>query len=411
MNAARRKPRRNRFSIAIIVFLSLVLLLLLYSFSLVDEEELKYLEGLPAPTNDSKAAPHTTERLRCTDKNNQLRETTAAPSFIIAGVQKGGTSALRGILVQHPQFIASSKFEPHFFDSKLQRYLRQKHGVSATTSADLPKDLLCDIQLHYIQSTFPGAVLDDKKYATFHYFEKTPSYLVSPNVPALIDRICSWKPKILVMLRDPIERAYSHYRMEREKLRVKEDFETAIRNEINYMRKVGLSAAPLPPLVDQATSSTEEKDLISQLKATQFQIPSAILLDPEGIGDQAHGEVIANFTNTNFLQRGMYAPQLARWLRYFPLGESLLVLTFEELQAYPDRTYKQILDFLGAPRYDLHPDDFDKAYRTRGKYRRKGMIHPPIRNETRQYLELFFQPYNAQLETLLNKQYYETKGN
>ena len=58
---------------------------------------------------------------------------------------------------------------------------------------------------------------------------------MSPDVPALIDRICSWKPKILVILRDPIERAYSHYRMEREKLRVKDDFETVIRNEIDYM--------------------------------------------------------------------------------------------------------------------------------------------------------------------------------
>ena len=407
MYPAKRKPRKKWFSGAIGIFLSLVFLVLLRRFSLVDEGKSAHLEPPAHPI--SKVTPHkTTERFRCEDNNSKIHETNAAPSFIIAGVQKGGTSALRGILVQHPKFIASTKFEPHFFDSKLQRYLKQKHGISAPTSADIPKDLLCDIQLHYIQSTFPEGVLDES-HADFYFFEKTPSYLVDPDVPALINSICSWKPKILVMLRDPIERAYSHYKMEREKLRVKVDFETAIRNEMAYMRKVGLSSAPLLP-TDQPMSDAELQHFVSQLTPTQFQIPSNVVADAGGARERAHKEVMANFTNTNFLQRGMFGPQLQRWLRYYVLDESLLVLTFEDLQAYPDRTYKQILDFLGAPRFDLQSDDFDKAYRTRGQYRRKGMIHPPLRNETRQYLELFFQPYNAMLESLLGRHYYGPKG-
>ena len=405
MYPSKRKPRKNRLSVAISVFISLIFLLLLFNFSLVNEDKPAHLKGPPTHSSANEVTLHkTTERFQCLDMNNKLHETNAAPTFIIAGVQKGGTSALRGILVQHPKFIASTKFEPHFFDSKLQRYLKQKHGISASTSIDLPKDLLCDIRLHYIQSTFPDGVLDES-HADFHFFEKTPSYLVEPDVPALINSICSWKPKILVILRDPIERAYSHYKMEREKLRIKVDFETAIRNEMAYMRKVGLSSAPLLP-ADQSMSDADLQHFVNQLEPTQFQIPSNVVLDTGGVVEQAHKEVIANFTNTNFLQRGMFGPQLQRWLRYYSLGESLLVLKFEDLQAYPDRTYKQILDFLGAPRFDLQPDDFDKAYRTRGQYRRKGMIHPPLRNETRHYLELFFQPYNAMLESLLGRHYY-----
>lgn len=328
-------------------------------------------------------------RFQCIDDKNIRWEMNAAPTFIIAGVQKGGTSALRGILVQHPKMIASTKFEPHFFDSKLQRYLQQKYGTT-----EIQKDWLCDVRRHYIQSTFPQAVLGEEHIDFF--FEKTPSYLVDPDVPALIHSICSWKPKILVMLRNPIERAYSHYKMEREKLRVKEDFETVIRKEIAYMQQVGISSAPL-------LSASGVQQFADQLDPNQFQLPPSCA----GVDiDRAHKQVMTNFTNTNFLQRGMYARQLQRWIQYFPLGESLLVLKFEDLQADPASIYQQILDFLGAPSYDLQPEDFVKAYKTRGQYRRKGMVHPPMSNDTRRYLEQFFMPYNELLTPLLGNEYY-----
>ena len=403
------RPRRKRLSLVVVVFASLVLLLLLYGFSLVNHssatqipENLQYLEKPPAIAIGSKSHPLKKRAIfQCIDEENKLWELNAAPSFIIAGVQKGGTSALRGILVQHPKMIASAKFEPHFFDSKLQRYLQQKYGVTSTVTT-FPKEWLCDIRKRYIQSTFPQGVLHER-HSDFYFFEKTPSYLVDPDVPALIDSICSWKPKILVVLRDPIERAYSHFQMEREKLRIKDDFETAIHKEIDYMRQVGLSSAPRFP--NEPMVASDLQHFVNQLAPSQFELPTQILVDLVA-SDNAHKQVLSNFTNANFLQRGMYAPQLQRWIKYFPLGDSLLVLKFEDLQAHPASIYEQILDFLGAPRFDLRPEDFAKAYRTRGQYRRKGMVHPPLSNETRQYLELFFQPYNKMLTTLLERQYY-----
>lgn len=332
----------------------------------------------------------------CFDTKNNYWRLPAVPHFIIAGVQKGGTSALRGILVKHPKLVTSMKFEPHYFDQRLQRYLLNKYQATEIKPA-----WLCDIQQHYIQTTFYKEALEKAKDEELYFYEKTPSYLVDPDVPGLIHSICTWKPKILVMLRDPIERAYSHYKMEREKKRVKgSSFDSIIHDEVDFLRKVGLSRAPVLPV---NVSRDELENFARQLHPDQFELPSF----SQKISDVAHREVIQNLSYTNFLQRGLYSVQLERWLKYFPLGESLMIVKFEEFQKNPAEVYERILNFVGVPMFRLQPKDFEKKYHTRGVLREKTMIHPPISNETRRYLQHFFQPYNNQLTKMLGKNLYE----
>lgn len=343
------------------------------------------------PTRPEKTSIHK-RRLRCIDHKNQTWDLPAVPNFILAGVQKGGTTALRNLLVKHPKMVASLDFERHFFDAKLFGYLQKSYQ-----SEELRNEWLCDVKRQYIQSTFHSAMLDAADTGLF-FFEKTPSYLVDPDVPALINRVCPWA-KVVVILRDPIERSFSHYKMEREKLRVKIDFSTVVEQEVSRLNDFGLSNAPL-----MSSSNVDGRSQLPDLTkkdSHSYQIP---LLDPV-TSDKTHKLFFQTYPNTNFLQRGMYSIQLRRWLKYFVLGESLLVLKFEDMQTDPARVYETILDFLGAPRFSLSADDYQKSYQTRGQYRRK-MEHAPISNETRRYLDRFFQPYNEQLADILGQNYY-----
>ena len=51
------------------------------------------------------------------------------------------------------------------------------------------------------------------------FFEKTPCYLILPDVPETIETVCPWKPKIIVILRNPIDRLQSHHKMNLERAR------------------------------------------------------------------------------------------------------------------------------------------------------------------------------------------------
>jgi len=339
--------------------------------------------------------------LQC-NENGQIKK--PAPDFIIAGVQKGGTSALRGILLQNPNMTASKRFEPHYFDKFLKQHLSRNYGMSPNaTKAEMDtiiESWVCDIQQHYMQSTFHEAALEEKGgLPDIFFFEKTPSYVLDPDVPSFISSIFP-TTKIVMVLRNPVDRAYSHYKMEREKRRVKSDFETVLNDELRAMRRLYLTAAP--PLVLPLPQARHQFGDYLRAHSSAFRIPKL----PDDIRDDAHKEIMTSFADTNFIQRGMYAPQLERWMKYFSLGESLLVLKFEDLKENPAVFYKQVLDFLRAPYFELKPEDFEKAYQTRGAYRRKGMVHLPLSNATRMYLEMFHEPYNKQLTDLLDRHFY-----
>ncbi len=102
------------------------------------------------------------------------------PSFVIAGTMKGGTTALLRGVKAHPDVVIASGKEIHFFDAHFDR------GVD------------------WYRSQFPAAV------GSSTVGEATPDYMYEE---AVIDRMTSTIPdaRIIVILRDPVARAYSHY--------------------------------------------------------------------------------------------------------------------------------------------------------------------------------------------------------
>ena len=298
-----------------------------------------------------------------------------APHFIIAGAQKCGTSALLAFLTEHPKIESSSSLEPHFFDWHYPSDVDKEEWLTdRNLSTNLPDpDFQCALKQAYGEQF---QVLPNTTADTF-FFEKTPSYLFLARVPALIQSTCFQKPKIIVILRNPVDRAFSHFRM---KVRTEgRSFEDLVDQEIDSLRSVGLSNAPL-------RISNYRKD------DPAFQIPD---LTP-GESERRHWKHYRKMFANNYLQRGMYMTQLKRWMELFPLGESLLVLNYERFKANPQEVFFQLLDFVGAPRF-VPTEGFGTKYNT------KDAPKTPISAETRHYLSAFFRPYNEMLANELGE--------
>lgn len=191
--------------------------------------------------------------------------------FLIAGVQKGGTTALYDYLRDHPDLEMSPVKEPHFFDD-------EDHVDWAAPDYG-PYEAL-----------FSG---DGRLKG-----EATPIYTYWPEA---LERARAYNPalRIIVLLRDPIERAFSHWRME-----------TARGAE---------------------TLSFAESITVGRARVAQARTPPG------------HHRVYS------YIERGFYAPQIVRLQGLFP-KDRLLFLRSSDLKAAPRRILDAVCDFLGAPR-------------------------------------------------------------
>jgi hypothetical protein len=188
-------------------------------------------------------------------------------AFIIAGVQKGGTTALFDYLGEEPGLALSRVKEVHFFDDDTQSWPAPDYGA-----------------YHARFESFDGRPRG----------EATPIYLYWPGS---LERIAAYNPavKLIVMLRDPVERAWSHWKME-------------------YAR--GVETRPFAWCIRQGRQR---------------------LFDAEPWG--FHREF-------SYVERGFYGEQMARLLGLFP-REQVLVARAEDLRADPAATLARVRGFLG----------------------------------------------------------------
>lgn len=189
--------------------------------------------------------------------------------FVVAGTQKGGTRALRGALENHPALCLSRRLEVHFFDDEAR--FREDPPDYAAYHSDF--------------ETKPGHLLAG---------DVTPIYMYWRDAP---QRIWRYNPamRVIVSLRNPIERAFSHWNMERARAWDPAPFGEAIRQEGKRCRQ----ALPL-----------------------QHRVFS-------------------------YVDRGFYTEQLRRLWSFFP-PDQILVLRNEELRLEPQRTMDRVFRFLGV---------------------------------------------------------------
>jgi len=198
--------------------------------------------------------------------------------FILAGAQKSGTTALHYFLSRHPEICMGDQQEIHFFDNDAM-------FVAEPNYAELHK--------HY-PPVAPATIAGDC----------TPSYVY--HEPAM-QRIRNYNPKtkLLILLRNPVERAFAHWNMQRYKGIEPLDFFDAIREEETRI-------AGAPPA-----------------QARRFA----------------------------YLERGFYGRQLERVFKLFP-REQVKVVKSEDFKAKQRQTLASIFSFLGRkPVHSLRNKD------------------------------------------------------
>ncbi len=275
-----------------------------------------------------------------------------------------GTEALQTYLNQHPQMVQSTKYEVHFFD---YRWLKTKQKI-----ADSQIEML---RREYAETYFYPSLLKKRKHnqdLELFTFEKTPSYIFHPLIPERIKVICPWA-KIIILLRDPVGRAYSAYKMNRKRYYKRygeTTFESVIQTEIDILNEIGI-------LDEGFLYLDKDERQMKWLKYWRWF---------------EHHRKISNA----FIGRGLYFLQLEIWYKHYQdeARKNILIIKSENL--LPSKTtnkinLKLITDFIGIPEYEVTHNQTIHATKDIG----------PMKNETRQYLERLFEPFNKRLHSLL----------
>ena len=132
------------------------------------------------------------------------------PDFLIIGTQRGGTTSLYHYLQAHPCLQATTTKEVHFFDRKYHKGLMWYRG--------------------HFPTVWEKACAQQVQKQAFVTGEASPSYLFHPHV---YKRVAQALPqvKLIVLLRNPVDRAYSQYYHSIELGHESRSFEEAIRDE------------------------------------------------------------------------------------------------------------------------------------------------------------------------------------
>ncbi len=219
------------------------------------------------------------------------------PAFIIIGAQKSGTSSLFHWLCQHPNMRGSVIKEVHYFNTKIhygmdhRAYRRHFRGRAA------------------------------------YHFEATPAYMYHPGSCENMYRVYP-NIKLIAILRNPVDRAYSaynHYRSMFPRWRTSATLNSASRRNGN---------------LTQALFFENREEFPSFRECIDLELE--ISKDPE-------------FFEPSILRRGIYLPQLQKFTDRFG-RDKLLIVGFKDLTEQTPETLDRICLFLGA-----HPFDWSQA--------------------------------------------------
>jgi len=257
---------------------------------------------------------------------HQYRMLTASgrvlPSVILAGVQKGGTTSLYHQLRAHPKVLWVPSKGTHYFDLHYSRgptWYRSRcphqRSVQRNEARSSGKALVAESCGYYF----------DHPLAPVHCAETLPG--------------C----RVIIMLRNPVERTYSHY---------------------HDITRKGLESLPFEEAIDRESSR-----LAGEI--------DKIVSDPNYYSS-AH-------RHHSYLARSTYIDHVQRWFE--AMGrENVVVLNSEHYYRDMAREYARVLEFLNLPEW--RPAEFEK--RNVGGYSK-------ISQGTRAKLEDYFGPHNKRL--------------
>jgi hypothetical protein len=280
-------------------------------------------EGAPRPVKNAAAPVKRAVR-------NATSFARVLPDFLIIGAQKAGTSSLFEYLTAHRDIPRAFSKEVHYFDTNHFRgegWYRAHFPLRARALA------------HRRRHGVPLVTCEASPYYLFHPLAGARAREALPEA------------RLVVLLRDPVKRALSHYH-----------------HEVAY----GRETLPFEEAVER-----EGERLAGEV--------DRILADPR--------YPAFNHQTYSYLSRGEYADQLQAWFEHFG-RDRFLIMDAAELYRDPQGTVDRVCDLVGLPHQRVPAGEAWGARR-----------YPALDPELRRRLEEHFAPHNARLFELLGQDF------
>lgn len=271
------------------------------------------------------------------------KDNTKVKLFIV-GAQKAGTTALNNYLIKHPKIIGGYKKEIGFFNHD-KKYAK---GIS----------------WYHEQHVRPPFYKSNKIY-----LDSTPGYLANKHAAKRISNYNS-NSKIIILLRDPVYRAFSAWNMYKQFSELKQDNKDSL---IKYF-------------VDEMNQE-KFRNLINKKPFFSFNQFIEKELDSKN-------KLLNSYPN--ILKMGLYADHLKLYYKLFG-NENILIFESEYFKNNRLKVVNFILDDLGLNHLNIESQKL-KLIHSRD-YETK--INP----ETEKRLRNFYKPYNEELFKLINKKF------
>jgi hypothetical protein len=254
-----------------------------------------------------------------------------SPDFLIVGTKRGGTTSLFNYLLMHPGILG---LYPQLRGRKSTDYFFKNYERGADW-----------YRSHFHTRAYRNRVASRLGYQPVSG-EASPYYMWDPRIAARV-RAQSPQVKAIALLRDPVERAWSH-----------------------YQERVQNGVEPLPFTEALAAESRRTGDELATMER-----------DPRYHSD-AHDWY-------SYRARGVYLPQLENWLSVFP-REQLLVLRSEDMYSDVQQVFDEVCGFLGIPTVPLPTKKTFNA-----------SARAPMPDDARDDLSSFYRPHNERLAAYL----------
>ena len=255
------------------------------------------------------------------------------PDFLIIGFVKCGTTSMYQYLMKHPDINRSSGKEIDYFD---RFYSRGINWYKVKFPLKIKKFFIKNIV--------------KKNFLTG---EATPRYIEHPHALTRIKKTVP-NAKFIILMRNPIDRAFSHYNMN-------------MTNELEY-------------LSFEDALKKEKKRIKGRYEKMQ-KIEDYYSWDYDIFG---------------YLEHGIYVKYLKKWMDVFP-KEQFLIIQTEEFKKNTSEVYSETLKFLNLPKHELDKYTFHKKL----DYKKRVM-----KQETRKHLSEYFKPFNEELYEFLGVNYH-----
>ena len=246
------------------------------------------------------------------------------PKFIIIGTVRSGSTSLYYNICEHPNIQSASYDEIGFFDTNYELGLNWYKSMFPTI-----------FQKYFLKNKLCSTGED----TPFYFWSKNAANRIKNDLPEI---------KLITILRNPIDRAYSNYHLGVAGGTEKLSFEEVINIEIDNLEKNGINSNNLVDLCSQRRS---------------------------------------------YIIKSIYHEQMKIWTEKFS-QKNLLVISTEDMSKQTSETLNEIFEFLEIKQYNIKQSRKEKS-----------RDYPKMNSSTRDRLIEFFRDHNKQLYTLIQKKF------